>query len=86
MSSKYKTGENTIAHFVIFSVIGWIDVFSRECYKDIVVNGLKYSQVHKGLLLHAWVIMINHLHLVLSSQTNKIENPVRISKNTQAQK
>ena len=30
MSSKYKVGEDAIAHFVTFSVIGWIDIFSRD--------------------------------------------------------
>jgi hypothetical protein len=25
MSSKYKPGEDAIAHFVTFSVVGWID-------------------------------------------------------------
>jgi len=31
MSSKYKVGEDAIAHFVTFSVVGWIDVFSLIC-------------------------------------------------------
>ena len=77
MSSKYKVGEDAIAHFVTFSVVGWIDVFSTECYKEIFVNSLKYCQEHKGLKLYAWVIMTNHVHMILSSDTNKIENLVR---------
>ena len=77
MSSKYKVGEDAIAHFVTFSVIGWIDVFSRESYKEIFVNSLKYCQENKGLKLHAWVIMTNHVHLIISSNTNKIEDIVR---------
>ncbi len=77
MSSKYKVGEDAIAHFVTFAVIGWVDVFSRECYKEIFINSLKYCQEHKGLKLHAWVIMTNHVHMILSSDTNKIENLVR---------
>ncbi len=27
--------------------------------------------------LHAWVVMSNHIHLIISSDTNKIENIVR---------
>lgn len=77
MSSKYKVGEDAIAHFVTFSVIGWIDVFSREIYKEIFVNSLKHCQENKGLTLHAWVIMTNHVHLIISSNTNKIEDIVR---------
>ena len=77
MSSKYKVEEDTIAHFVTFSVIGWIDVFSRECYKEIFVQSLKYCQENKGLKLHAWVVMTNHVHLIISSDTNRLEHIVR---------
>ena len=86
MSSKHKVGENAMAHFVTFSVIGWIDVFSRECYKEIFVQSLKYCQENKGLKLHAWVIMTNHVHLIISSDTNKLEHIVRDLKNTRVNK
>jgi putative transposase len=77
MSSKYKVGEDALPHFVTFTVIGWVDVFSRECYKEVIVKSLQYCQKNKGLSLHAWVIMTNHLHLIISSNTNKIEHLVR---------
>jgi hypothetical protein len=48
MSSKYKPGEDAIAHFVTFAVVGWVDVFSREQYKEIFINSLKYCQQEKG--------------------------------------
>ena len=77
MSSKYKVGEDAIPHFVTFSVVGWIDVFSREQYKELFVESLQYCIQHKGLVLHAWVIMTNHVHLIISSDTNKLEHIVR---------
>lgn len=77
MSGKYKPGEAAIAHFVTFTVVGWIDVFSREQYKELFVESLQYCQQNKGLVLHAWVIMTNHVHLIISSNTNKIEHLVR---------
>ena len=77
MSSKYKVGEDAIPHFVTFSVVGWVDVFSREQYKELFVESLKYCQQQKGMVLHAWVIMTNHVHLIISSNTNKLEFIVR---------
>jgi putative transposase len=77
MSSKYKVGEDAIPHFVTFSVVGWIDVFSREQYKELLIESLKYCQGNKGMVLHAWVIMTNHVHLIISSNSNKIEYIVR---------
>ena len=52
-------------------------MFSRECYKEIMVKSLQYCIESKGLNLHAWVIMTNHVHLIVSSTTNKIEHIVR---------
>jgi putative transposase len=77
MSSKYKVGEDAIPHFVTFSVVGWVDVFSREQYKELFVESLKYCQQNKGMVLHGWVIMTNHVHLIISSNSNKIEHIVR---------
>jgi REP element-mobilizing transposase RayT len=77
MSSKYKVGDDAIPHFVTFTVVGWIDVFTREKYKELFAGSLQYCTENKGLILHAWVIMTNHVHLILSSKTNKIEHIVR---------
>ena len=77
MSSKYKVGEDAIPHFVTFSVVGWIDVFSREQYKELFIQSLQYCINQKGLVLHAWVIMTNHVHLIISSDNAKLEHIVR---------
>ena len=77
MSGKYKTGEAIVAHFVTCTIVGWIDVFSREVYKDIVMKSIAYCQKEKGLQLHAYVVMTNHLHLIISSDTNTISNIMR---------
>ncbi|HRP32493.1 MAG TPA: transposase [Agriterribacter sp.] len=77
MSSKFKSGDDALPHFVTFTVIGWIDVFSREMYKEIFVDSLRYCTEQKGLKLHAWVIMTNHCHLIISTENNRIMDLVR---------
>ena len=77
MATRYRFGDSDYAHFVTFSVVRWIDALSRPSYKDIVVDSLKYCITNKGLLLHAWVIMNNHVHLIISSKENKLENIMR---------
>jgi REP element-mobilizing transposase RayT len=77
MSGKYKVGNSAVPHFVTFTAVAWIDVFSRELYKELFIGSLKYCQENKGLVLHAWVIMTNHVHLVISSHSNKLEGLVR---------
>jgi REP element-mobilizing transposase RayT len=77
MSSKYKALDHETPHFVTFTIVGWIDVFSREVYKEILINSLEYSIINKGLILHAWVVMTNHVHLIISTQSNTIPDLVR---------
>ena len=66
MATRYRFGDNENAHFVTFAVVNWIDVFSRECYKEILTESLRFCINEKGLILHAWVIMTNHVHLIIS--------------------
>ena len=47
---------------------GWVDVFTRNEYKNILVENLAYCQAHKGLEIFAWCIMTNHVHLIIRAQ------------------
>ncbi|MEO6254504.1 MAG: transposase [Ferruginibacter sp.] len=67
MSVKYKTGDDELPHFITFSVVEWIDALTRNEYKEIMVDSLSYCIKEKGLALHAWVIMSNHVHLIMSA-------------------
>ena len=41
--------------------------FCSSIYSDIIVESLAYCQQNKGLKIHAWCIMSNHIHLIVSS-------------------
>ena len=64
--SGYQIRDQNAIHFITFSVVQWVDVFSRKEYSDVVVDSLNFCVDHKGLKVHAWCIMSNHLHLILS--------------------
>jgi putative transposase len=69
MSEKYKTYPNG-TFFVTLTVVGWIDVFTRADYGELIVDSLNHCIERKGLKVYAWVLMSNHLHLVAQSETN----------------
>lgn len=78
MSSKYRIFENQTPHFLTLTIVEWIDIFSRKIYKDIFIDSLKFCIKHKGLQLHAFVIMTNHVHLIASSNKDvKLVNVIR---------
>ena len=55
MSTKYSFSDSNLLHFVTFSVVNWIDVFTRVIYKDILIDSIRYCQKNKGLELYGWV-------------------------------
>ena len=65
--SRYKIYEPTHPHFVTMTILHWIPIFTREESVDIVLNSLRYLQKEENLKLYAYVILENHLHLVVSS-------------------
>ena len=67
MSRNYKFHNPEGVYFVSFAVVEWIDVFTRNEYKDILLESLGFCQKNKGLEIFAWCIMTNHMHLVFRS-------------------
>lgn len=64
-------------YFLTFTVVGWVDVFSRKQYKDILIDSLKYCQRSKGLVIYAYVIMSNHVHLIVNSPGKNLSSIIR---------
>ncbi|MCZ4222513.1 REP-associated tyrosine transposase [Pedobacter rhodius] len=77
MSVKYKIRDQTKLYFISFAVVYWLDVFIRNEYKDILVDNLKYCQEKKGLEIYAWCIMTSHIHLIIGSSGEKMEDIIR---------
>ena len=57
MSRIYKFHNPEGVYFVSFAVVEWIDVFTRNEYKDILLDSLRYCQQEKGMEIYAWCIM-----------------------------
>jgi REP element-mobilizing transposase RayT len=67
MSRNYKFHNPEGLYFISFAVVGWLDIFTRNEYKDLFIESLVYCQKNKGLEIHAWCIMSNHVHLLFRS-------------------
>lgn len=78
MSRKYKIHDQSQVYFVTFTIVNWIDIFTRNDYREIFIDSVQYCQENKGLELYAWCIMTNHVHLIIGSdQSNEIQNIIR---------
>ena len=64
MSQGYQIYDQHKLHFLTFQIVKWVDVFTRQEYKQIVVDCFAFCRKNKGLELYAYVIMTNHIHLI----------------------
>jgi len=65
--SRYKFVDPKLPHFVTCTVLHWIPVFTRPATVDIILDSLRYLS-KEGLKVYAYVILENHLHLVVQSE------------------
>ncbi len=66
----HKIFNQNSAHFVTMTVVGWIDVFTRDAYRKIIIDSLIYCQNEKGLVINAYVLMSNHIHMICYTKEN----------------
>lgn len=77
MGFKYQIYDQSKAYYLTLTIVRWIDVFTRQAYKDIIIDSLKYCQKNKRLNVYAYVIMSNHMHMAVSAEDNNLSDVIR---------
>lgn len=78
MSVKYKIRDQNGLNYLTCTICGWVDLFGRESFRDIVLDSWKYCHEHKGLHVWAYVFMSNHIHMIVSTDApNRLEDVIR---------
>jgi len=73
-SENYFIGDQYATYFLTFTVVDWVDVFTRLKYKLVITDALRYCQEKKSLIVYSWVLMSNHLHIIC-----KTDSPQKLS-------
>lgn len=73
----YIIRDQSKAHFITATVVDWVDVFSRKAYRDCIIESLDFCIKNKGMILYGYVIMSNHIHLIIQSDKNKLSDLIR---------
>lgn len=77
MSDSYQIHDQSAMYFLTLQVVFWLDVFTREIYRKIVIESLSYCRNHKQLEVYGYVIMSNHVHLIVSSANGSLSDTIR---------
>lgn len=68
MTNGYQIRNQESMFFMTFQIVDWVDVFTRVSYKEIIVESFQYCIDNKGLELFAYVIMTNHVHVIVKAK------------------
>lgn len=77
MKEGYVIREQDKANFITATVIDWIDVFTRKNYRDCIIDCLDFCIKNKGMIVYGYVIMSNHIHLIVQSKDGKLSDLIR---------
>ena len=78
MSMKHAITPETNIYFITTSTYFWVPILINEPLFQIILDSLKYCQNHKGLRIHGYVIMPNHVHVIISHDAfDEIPNVIR---------
>jgi putative transposase len=65
--SRYRIWEETHPHFVTCTVVEWLPVFCRPEAAQILLDSLRFLQAKARLDLYGYVILENHVHMVVAA-------------------
>ncbi len=68
MSEFLKANTEDAPYFITLTTVGWIDLFTRQRYCHELIKNLQFCQRERGLEIYAYVIMSNHIHLIIRRQ------------------
>lgn len=77
MGDAYQIKDQEAIYYFTFQVVGWADIFSRQIYRDTIIESFKFCKKEKGMELFAFVIMTNHVHTIMRSKEGKLSDLVR---------
>ncbi len=76
MSERYKA-ICANPFFLSPTVVGWVDIFTREKFCTIITDSLRFCFKNKSLIIYDYVIMPSHLHLIIQSEEGKLSSIIR---------
>ena len=67
MRSRYRILERAHSHFITATTVAWLPIFTTAARCDILVSAFEHCRQHKGLKVHAWVILDTHFHAIVAA-------------------
>lgn len=73
--SRYRICDEQAPHFLTCTVLNWIPLFTRPQTAGIILDALRYRQEQLGWKIYGYVILENHLHMIVQAENLTLELP-----------
>lgn len=75
--SEPRKANTDHAYFMTFTIVGWVDLFTRQACCEIIADSLKYCQENKELEIYEYVIMPSHMHMIARRTAGQMSDFIR---------
>ena len=76
MPSAYQIDKQDGAYFLTSTIVGWVDLFIRDSYKQLIAESLNYCVDNLKLQIYAYVIMPSHLHMIANAKNDDLSKVI----------
>jgi putative transposase len=78
MAHAHKADRSELRpYFITITIVNWLPVFSDPAYCEIIVSSFTFMREHRGLAVHAYVIMPTHVHAIVSALHGDLPGIIR---------
>ncbi|RZJ73896.1 transposase [Flavobacterium sp.] len=64
-------------HLLTMKVVDGVGVFDHKSYRDLFLESIRYCQENKGMDVFAYVIMPDHVHMIIQSRIGLLSDLLR---------
>jgi REP element-mobilizing transposase RayT len=75
--SELRKANTDHPFYITMTIVGWIDLFTRERCCEAVLASFRYCIENKGLRLFEYVIMPSHVHFIGQHLEGKLPELIR---------
>jgi putative transposase len=68
--TRYRFGESRQPHFITWTIVAWLPVFTRPEAVQIVLDSWSFLQNENRMTLLGYVVLENHLHFIAAAAEN----------------
>lgn len=62
---RYNLIDGIYVYYITFTILDWLPVFVNPEPTQILVESMRFCIKEKGMRIHAYVIMSNHIHMIV---------------------